>query len=322
MARIRTIVPEFWEDERSADVSLPALLLYIGMKNFATDDGVITDNPLILRSKVFPAREDIRRQQVSLWLQELIENSFLVPLSYEGKGYYVLDFSSERIDKPKRSNIPQEVIDEAIESSEVRIATRTSTEECIPPESTDNPANSATCRDKSRIVATSRERSRKVENSRESSRTFLLERKGKDMDNGEEGDAPASVREEPATDDDFKKFMDWIDANAPSVNKLKEPFTRKQYERVRKDFPSEIIVNTLLSMHNYKELLQKYVSANLTFRKWAKRDMEHEERANNTATYAHRCRGQGASTAVSDDYKRSILARLRSGGGAAEMPGS
>ena len=44
MPRIRTIVPEFWEDERFSNVSLPACLLYIGMKNFADDSGVILAN--------------------------------------------------------------------------------------------------------------------------------------------------------------------------------------------------------------------------------------------------------------------------------------
>lgn len=91
MPRIRTIVPEFWEDERFSNVSLPAWLLYIGMKNFADDSGVILANEVIIKSKVFPAREDIRKQQVSGWLKELIENSVLVPFTYENKSYYVMD---------------------------------------------------------------------------------------------------------------------------------------------------------------------------------------------------------------------------------------
>lgn len=57
MPRIRTIVPEFWEDERFSNVSLPAWLLYIGMKNFADDSGVILANEVIIKSKVFlPAK--------------------------------------------------------------------------------------------------------------------------------------------------------------------------------------------------------------------------------------------------------------------------
>ena len=114
MPRIRTIVPDFWEDERFSNVSLPACLLYIGMKNFADDSGVILANETIIKSKVFPAREDIRKQQVSGWLQELIENSILVPLKYENKSYYVMDFSSERIDKPQKSKIPAEVIENVL----------------------------------------------------------------------------------------------------------------------------------------------------------------------------------------------------------------
>ncbi|UQT35716.1 hypothetical protein M5E82_09080 [Parabacteroides distasonis] len=114
MPRIRTIVPEFWEDERFSNVSLPACLLYIGMKNFADDSGVILANETIIKSKVFPAREDIRKQQVSGWLQELIENSILVPFTFENKSYYVMDFSSERIDKPQKSKIPAEVIENVL----------------------------------------------------------------------------------------------------------------------------------------------------------------------------------------------------------------
>ncbi|MEB3375437.1 hypothetical protein SFC43_27115 [Bacteroides sp. CR5/BHMF/2] len=64
------------------------------------------------------------------------------------------------------------------------------------------------------------------------------------------------------------------------MGKLKEPFTEAQFERIKQDFPIEVIENTLRSMHNYRELLKKYVSANLTFRKWAKRiwKMENTER--------------------------------------------
>jgi len=110
MPRIRTIKPEHWEDDRWNEVSLQAHLLWIGMKNFADDRGVIKDNAVLIRNKVFSSREDIRTNDVIKWLTELVENSFLVPLKFEGKGYYVLDFSDERIDKPQPSSIPDSVI--------------------------------------------------------------------------------------------------------------------------------------------------------------------------------------------------------------------
>ena len=146
MPRIRTIVPEFWEDERFSNVSLPACLLYIGMKNFADDSGVILANETIIKSKVFPAREDIRKQQVSGWLQELIENSILVPFTFENKSYYVMDFSSERIDKPQKSKIPAEVIENVLSAKNKAI----------------------------------REHSRIIPNSRECSKLLLLERRVKE----------------------------------------------------------------------------------------------------------------------------------------------
>ena len=246
MPRIRTIVPEFWEDERFSNVSLPACLLYIGMKNFADDSGVILANETIIKSKVFPAREDIRKQQVSGWLQELIENSILVPFTFENKSYYVMDFSSERIDKPQKSKIPAEVIENVLSGKN---RSNPGTFENIP------------------------EQSGTIENP-----PAGKESKGEDW-KGEEGYTRVGTRNpdpepEKPKNENFEKFKQWIAANAPSVAKLKEPFTEEQFERIKRDFPLQLIQDTLVSMHNYRELLKKYVSANLTFRKWAKRDLK------------------------------------------------
>lgn len=290
MPRIRTIVPEFWEDERFTNVSLPAWLLYIGMKNFADDYGVILANPVIIKSKVFPAREDIRRQQVSGWLQELIENSILVPLEYEKKSYYVMDFSSERIDKPQKSIIPEDIINSAV--SAFKLTNFNSVENI-------------------------REHSRTFGNSREHSGTFENipageESKGKES-KGEEGSI-TRTREDPPESENFIKFKKWIEANAPNVGKMKEPFTEVQFERIKQDFPVEVVENVLRSMHNYRELLKKYVSANLTFRKWAKKDMENERYGKPINIPPN-----ASNSGVSDDYKRSILERLCGSSGSGEM---
>lgn len=278
MPRIRTIIPEFWEDERFTNVSLPAWLLYIGMKNFADDNGVILANEVIIKSKVFPAREDIRKQQVSGWLKELIENSILVPFTYDNKSYYVMDFSSERIDKPQKSKIPEEVIENAFSCAKNK-----------------NPGL--------------------FENVPEQSGTVANAPAGKDIGEdiglGGEGDS----REAPPTpeSENFKKFKIWINDNAPNVAKMKEPFTEVQFERIKQEFPIAVIENTLRSMHNFKELLKKYVSANLTFRKWAKKDME-DGKYKQTANA-----GSRSSSGVSDDYKRNILGRLCGTGGTSEV---
>jgi hypothetical protein len=39
MARIRTIKPEFWTDEKIVECSFEARLMFIGMFNFADDKG-------------------------------------------------------------------------------------------------------------------------------------------------------------------------------------------------------------------------------------------------------------------------------------------
>ena len=280
MPRIRTIVPEFWEDERFSNVSLPAWLLYIGMKNFADDEGVILANPVIIKSKVFPAREDIRKQQVSGWLQELIENSILVPFDYENKSYYVMDFSSERIDKPQKSKIPSEVIENVRLSG---ISKNPGSFENIP------------------------EHSRTVENIPAGE-----ESKGKDC-KGDDGYSHARVHaqtpqpEVRPKNENFEKFKHWITENAPNVAKLKEPFTEEQFERIKKEFPLQLIQDTLVSMHNYRELLKKYVSANLTFRKWAKRDLErmsYESGTSNTTSIGDRPNNRRASAGTDAENKR------------------
>ena len=287
MPRIRTIVPEFWEDERFSNVSLPACLLYIGMKNFADDSGVILANETIIKSKVFPAREDIRKQQVSGWLQELIENSILVPFTFENKSYYVMDFSSERIDKPQKSKIPAEVIENVLSGKN---RSNPGTFENIP------------------------EQSGTIENP-----PAGKESKGEDW-KGEEGYTRVGTRNpdpepEKPKNENFEKFKQWIAANAPSVAKLKEPFTEEQFERIKRDFPLQLIQDTLVSMHNYRELLKKYVSANLTFRKWAKRDLEkmqYESGTSNTASGQHRPDNRSLAGRTNAENNRASLEHLRS----------
>ena len=54
MARIRSIKPEFWIDEKVVDLSLGARLLFVGLWNFADDQGYIDDKPRRIKMQVFP----------------------------------------------------------------------------------------------------------------------------------------------------------------------------------------------------------------------------------------------------------------------------
>lgn len=104
MARIRSIKPDFPEDLRNEKIGLQAMLLFLLMKPFCDDNGIIVANHNLIKNKCFPLRDDIRTQQIAVWVKELQENSFLMPFVHsDDKSYYVLDFSSEKIDKPQKS---------------------------------------------------------------------------------------------------------------------------------------------------------------------------------------------------------------------------
>lgn len=54
MARMRTIKPEFWTDDEIVDLDLLPKLLYIGLWNFADDDGYIEASARRIKRLVFP----------------------------------------------------------------------------------------------------------------------------------------------------------------------------------------------------------------------------------------------------------------------------
>ena len=78
----------------------------------------------------------------------------------------------------------------------------------------------------------------------------------------------------PLPDPDFLKFQKWIQEKAPQVAKLKEPFTQEEYLKIKEEFSGDMTAEVLLAMHNCKDLLKKYVSANLTFRNWINRRLK------------------------------------------------
>lgn len=54
MARIRSIRPEFWADDKVVDLDLLPKLLYIGLWNFADDDGYIEASVRRIKRLIFP----------------------------------------------------------------------------------------------------------------------------------------------------------------------------------------------------------------------------------------------------------------------------
>ena len=84
MARIRTIKPEFWTDESIIECSTNARLLFIGMWNFADDEGNIEGAQKSIKARISPA-DDL---QVEPLLKELEDQNLITRYSVAGKYYY------------------------------------------------------------------------------------------------------------------------------------------------------------------------------------------------------------------------------------------
>lgn len=112
MARIRTIKPQHWSDKELSKICLHAHLLWIGLWNFSDDEGVFENDHLLIRSQIFPRRTDVRMEQVSQWIDQLVTARFIVPFTHDGIGYYLhRTFKThQKIDRPQPSKIPADVI--------------------------------------------------------------------------------------------------------------------------------------------------------------------------------------------------------------------
>lgn len=231
MARIRTIKPEFWEDEKIARLSMPCRLFFIGTWNLSDDNGVFRASTALLKSKIFPYDDRLRVSEVQKYIDALVEARMLVPISYNCESYYVIRtfHSHQKFD----ARYPNYLIDSEI------------LKELILKEQEGG------------VSPASPQRVPMEHSPREG------EGKGR-----EEGGGNTHTQAEA----DFQKFQNWIIENAPTISKMKEPFTIQEFERLKADFDVGLIQSLLKSMHNYKPLLLKNQSANLTFRNWEKRE--------------------------------------------------
>ena len=103
MARIRTIKPEFWVDEKVAQLTLGARLLFIGLWSFADDQGYVEDKPRRIRMQIFPDDQF----DVAPWLDELAALGLIV--RYDSSSGPVLHIRNwdrhQRVDKPSAPRI-------------------------------------------------------------------------------------------------------------------------------------------------------------------------------------------------------------------------
>lgn len=108
MARIRSIKPEFWSDEKLSECSLSARLLFIGLISHVDDEGRMEFSPTRIRMQVFPCGK-ANQKQVIEWLEELNERSLIRGYMHESKQYLdIPGFSKhQKINRPTPSKLPK-----------------------------------------------------------------------------------------------------------------------------------------------------------------------------------------------------------------------
>lgn len=84
MRRIRTIKPEFFQDEKVAEVSLAARLLFVALWTMADREGRLEDRPRVIKLGAFPWDDGVEVETV---LQELAGVGFIERYSADGKPY-------------------------------------------------------------------------------------------------------------------------------------------------------------------------------------------------------------------------------------------
>lgn len=104
MARIRTIKPDFWTDEKIVQLPFEARLLFIGLWNLADDEGKLEYNPVRIRYQLFPA-DNI---DVKDLLDKLSATGLILIYSVEQKSYiYISHFlQHQKVSHPAISTIP------------------------------------------------------------------------------------------------------------------------------------------------------------------------------------------------------------------------
>jgi hypothetical protein len=109
MARIRSIKPEYFEDEKlAARCSIPARHLFTGLWVFADDEGRMRASPALLKAQVFPYDEAIGTAEVRALVDELAAGGFVVLYEVNGERYlWVRNFRKhQRVDHPAPSRLP------------------------------------------------------------------------------------------------------------------------------------------------------------------------------------------------------------------------
>lgn len=109
MARIRTVKPEFWEDEKVGGLSPLARLAFIGTLNLADDEGLLRWTEDYVNASLF-MYDGLPGKKVRGLMDELVHGDMLFPYraakSNQQLGYVVNFRRHQRINRPQPGKFP------------------------------------------------------------------------------------------------------------------------------------------------------------------------------------------------------------------------
>ena len=245
MARIRTIKPEFWEDEKIGKLPIPCRLFFIGCWNFADDFGVIKGNAALLKSQIFPYDENLRVSEIKKWIDALVDALMLVPIIHAEESYYFI-----------RTFRSHQVLDKRYDKSYIG---KGIVKELISKALNDNDVNTtSTLRDND--VNTTEEKEEEKEDKKESP-------------NGDKKEAKASSS--ASSNPDFLKFNDWLKRNAPYCSNAKNfssQITEAEFLKLKEKYTGKQIADIIEQIENRKDLRKRYTNLYRTVLNWAKKE--------------------------------------------------
>ena len=260
MARIRTIKPEFWEDEDVGKLPIPCRLLFIGCWNFADDYGVIKANATLLKSQIFPYDENLRVSEIKKWLNALVDARMLIPIILDGdkkrpaeESYYIIrTFRShqvldKRYDKSyisKDKEYVKKLINKVLKNDDVNT---TSTQRDYDVNTT------STQRDYD--VNTTEEKEKEKEYKKESTN---VDKKETDVSSCE--------------NEAYKTFISWICQNAEYCFKNMKLPSEKEFNRLKELYSGKEIAYIVSQIENRKDLRKRYTNLYRTVLNWAKKE--------------------------------------------------
>lgn len=104
MARIRSIKPDFWTDEKIVELPYEVRLFFIGSWNFADDSGNLQRSARKLKMQIFPA-DVIDCEPL---IQSLIDAGLFIEYSVNGEEFiHIKGFKDHQVvNRPSKSSIP------------------------------------------------------------------------------------------------------------------------------------------------------------------------------------------------------------------------